>query len=131
MPTRFRSRSLLFLSLATTLLACDPKATAGAAQGAIGVEPAKAIDARPGPDGGVTPTLPPTVDPVRDPSPEVDPNLGTPTPLPGGIDGGKGTVPWKLQNPAAGSGCKCKLVCGPANDDRSKDCITMCEGTGC
>lgn len=127
MPTRFRSRSLLLLSLASILLGCDPKATAGAAQGAIGVEPKTPIEApaRPGPEGGVTPTLPPSVDPLLDP----EPNL--PVPLPGGIDGGKGTVPWKLQDPAAGSGCKCKLVCGPVNDDRSKDCITMCEGTGC
>jgi hypothetical protein len=116
-PTRLLY-SLCALSLSSLVLAgCDPKA----ASGAIGVQPV----AKPGPDnGGVTPTLPPTVDPLHDP---IDPV----TPLPKDIDVAGSPLPWKLTDPAARGGCKCKLVCGPANDDRSKDCITMCEGTGC
>ena len=130
--------SLCALSLASLVLAgCDPKA----ASGAIGVQPST-LDgggikaegtpvhttqpiAKPGPDlGGVTPTLPPTVDLTRDP---LDPG----TPLPKDIDVTGSPLPWKLTDPAAKGGCRCHLECGPRNDDGSKDCITICEGTGC
>jgi len=129
-----RSYALLSaLSLASLLAGgCDPKGVSGA----IGSQPAPKLDidekgaaaptlARPMPDsGGVTPTLPPQIDPLHDP---IDPE----SPKTLDVQGPEAPLPWKLTNPAASSGCKCRLVCAPANDDRSKDCITMCEGTGC
>lgn len=121
------------LSLAGLLAGCDPTASAGAigAQplGAIGSDDKQgevvppALPERPGP-GGVTPTLDPPVDVLRDP-------VELPRGGRGGIDGGDARLPPKLTDPAAKGGCRCHLQCGPVNDDGSKDCITICEGSGC
>ena len=142
MTARTMHRALFSaLSLATLLgFGCDPKAGAGA----IGTTPVSLDDksgpapvhqpttaagellpARPMPDsGGVTPTLPPQIDPLLDPIDPVD--LGKLN-----VEGPSDPLPWKLTDPAAKSGCTCRLVCAPANDDRSKYCHEMCEGTGC
>jgi len=128
--TGSRSCFLGVLSFVALLSGCDPKGSAGA----IGAQPI----------GGDTPVAPlerggvadPSVQPVRDPSPGTIDPLRDPSPdtidlqktLPGVDDG---PLPWKLQNPAAKEGCRCHLQCGPRNDDGSKDCITICEGTGC
>jgi hypothetical protein len=46
-------------------------------------------------------------------------------------DRGDASLPSKLTDPTAKGGCRCRLQCGPVNDDGSKDCITICEGSGC
>ena len=123
--TGSRSCFLGVLSLVALLSGCDPKGSAGAigAQPIGDVKPVAPLEL-PGP-GGVTPTIDPSVDPHRDPSPDT---IDLQRTLPG-ID--EGRLPWKLQDPAAKEGCRCHLQCGPRNDDGSKDCITICEGTGC
>jgi hypothetical protein len=120
------------LSLVAVLSGCDPKGSAGA----IGAQPigqsptVVEIEGEVGPrelpgPGGVTPTIDPSVDPRRDPSPDT---IDLQKTLPG-ID--HAPLPWTLRDPAAKDGCRCHLECGPRNDDGSKDCITICEGTGC
>jgi hypothetical protein len=81
---------------------------------------------------GPDPTDPPTV-PRPKPGPGPDP-IDPPEILilknPLGLLSGKEPLPWKLLNPAAAAGCKCKIVCTYL-EDRRIDCIKMCTGTGC